>query len=119
MQEIQISTALFSKMRKCKDLMNIVEHKPVTTLFEAGKKKYVVTGGGPDYLYAYEVIPIEFYVGELQPLTYSAHFVEVNLKMRKRGYSGMKIKHQQDWYVCLEPVKFTNAEQAFFQISLF
>lgn len=119
MQTIEITTAQYNLICKSNNLTQIVEDNPILVLFQLGKKTYVPTGGCSDYREAYEVIPLELYEGDLQPLCYSAHFVEVNTNLRQRSYTGMKIKYRNQSLVCLEEVRFVKAEKEVKQASLF
>lgn len=115
----------FEKMAENIACQNIVEGQNCSTvrfnnrLFVISSAVGTGTGRGWSYLGAYEVTPVESYVGDLVPLKYQAHFAEVLEGNRKRSYAGMIITADGISVVCLGPeINFYPLEEGT-QIELF
>ncbi|QKX07721.1 hypothetical protein HN014_22235 (plasmid) [Aquimarina sp. TRL1] len=83
----------------------------ITPLIRNGRRENIIL--------AIQAIPLEVYSGDLKPLTYNEHFLEVNLKKRKHGYNGMLVTLQNSKVVLSgENIKI-KAEQKQEQLSIF
>jgi len=79
---------------------------------------------GPDLMNAvlqgFEICPLVGYSGELEPLEYNEHYLDVCANGRERGYGGMLVKHRgKDVVFIGEQIEFTATEKRVEQLTLF
>lgn len=102
----------------------IAENSRITQITHYMGKEYVNTGGWHDsnvikegsYIDAYRVIDEVYWKG-IKPLDYQAHFEQVLLGFRERGYISIKIRFKKRSLVCVEKVRFEPMMEE--QLSIF
>lgn len=96
---------------------------PDTLIYDG--KLFVTVGGassgakGIHYVRAHEVIPIEKYKGNVEPLFQPEHFNEVHAGKRERGYHAQKLIKGKQVFVMINPVVYFEPVAVPKQIELF
>lgn len=110
--QILVGNHTFKQMDDLVSCDRISNSKDVSgTIFHLNTE-YVITGSLSSGLYGVscywgnQVIDLNFYDGQLKPLKYAQHWLEVSAGLRARGYSGMLVTYKGRKLVMLNEVEF-------------
>lgn len=113
MTTIKVPQSKFDEMAAVDNLKSVVEKETVKGTVYWQNKEYVPCsaigkgdGTGWASIGCYQAIDIELYKGDLKPLDYHSHFLEVDGKKRERSYVGMKVRFGRRTLVFTEGVSF-------------
>ena len=123
--QFQVPVQKFEAMAKSCSCQSICESQKAKETVFWQNQEYVIcsaigngTGTGWASIGGYAVTDLEKYKGDLKPLQYDLHYVEVNAGNRERAYTGMMLICGKRKLVMLDKVKFTPVEKGK-QLDLF
>lgn len=121
-----VSESLFIKLADGVSCQTICEQGRVKDVFFIDGKMWVMTssvgsGKGTGYteVSGYQIVYLEHYSGNLNPLDYAAHSMEVSVGNRARGYGYMKVKFGKKEIVFLPVKRCFKPTSTGSQLSLF
>lgn len=88
---------------------SVLPEKKCRGLRALNGKLMIFTGSISSYndgiitVWGYEVITLENYQGDIEPMYYNEHHSGVNKGNRERGYPGMKFEYRGNVFVILSP----------------
>ncbi len=117
----QLSQARINHLHRANNLYHIIVDGKIMAIDELFGKLVTCTGGAGsgkgDNNWAsaqcYEIVPLDKYKGDLEPLKYSSHFAEIEKGNRERSYTGMLSFYKKQPYVFVgEKMEFTVSNAA-------
>jgi hypothetical protein len=114
MDKIKVSKEKFEEMGKIISCDWIIEKGAARGTVHFEGTEFVITSavgngngtGGWKEVTGYRVVDKQKYKGTLEPLPYNAHYWEVDIGRRERGYTGMLIKYGNRQLVMIQPRVF-------------
>lgn len=107
---IELPVAIFESLSNSCDLLSIVEKGIIKHIVSINGESYCIygssgtgTGIGWESHLAYKAVFLKDYTGDKQPLSYQAHFNEVNEGKRQRSYDGLLLQFKKESMVLLGP----------------